>query len=74
MPGSMVIGHIVCQVLNTWAPVNNKLILDNIILDPIDTNINCLGVRMFHCVVKEPQGSFVVNLNGGCGLGMVHFF
>ena len=74
MVGTRVMfGGVISKIFVAWAPSKCKLLLFNMIFDPVETHINGFGTFLFEVVVDDAVGGAVVGANQGGRLGMAKF-
>ncbi len=66
MGGGMVFCEIVCVVGTAWLPENVKLALPDLVPDPIELQVDGLGLFLFYSVIGNANSSDVVSLEW-CG-------
>ena len=68
-----VLGEVICKVLISWTPVNNKIFLADSVLYPIESHIHGFGFALFYSSIGDSGGVGIVVLDGHGRLGMSHF-
>ena len=57
--GRVVFGDIIClEVFVSRDPINYKLFLFYLVLNPVEAHIDGFGLFMFYCVVGEDQSQW----------------
>ena len=69
----MIFADIVSIVTVFWSPVDEELLPDDCVPDPVEAHVNGLGCFVFDAVVGEANPGGGVYLDGGGRLGMNHF-
>lgn len=49
--GRMVFHEVIGLVEDTFAPVNVKLALAHMIVDPVESHVDCFGLLLFHGII-----------------------
>ena len=68
-----VLGEVICKVLRSWTPVNNKMFLADSVLYPIESHIHGFGFALFYSSIGDSGGVGIIGLDGRGRLGMSHF-
>jgi hypothetical protein len=50
----VIFGEIITQVVRALAPVDNKLILSDVILHPVESHIHCFGFLLPNGALGDP--------------------
>ena len=66
--------YVICCVVITSTPVDNKLVVRYSVTDPVKSHVDCLGCFHFYVGVGETDGGGVVDLDWGGRLRMAHFY
>ena len=53
--------------------MDQKTVLEDVVLDPIKTYVNCFGALLFYGLVREALGGGIVNLHRRRSLRVTHF-
>ena len=73
MSRGVVFWDIVSNIISTWSPVDQKLVLFHPVSDPVESHINCFAPLLLHCAFEEAYRCFIVHLHRSRWLGVAHF-
>jgi hypothetical protein len=65
MFGRVVFCEVTSKVFVAWAPVYAKLILLDLIVDPVEAHVDGFRATLLNCVVDDSSSAGIVNLDGG---------
>ena len=65
---------IICQVVGSTAPVDEKLALVDTVADPIKAHVDGFRAALLDSVVGNPSGTGIVCLDGSGVLRVAHVF
>ena len=66
--------EVVCQVVDSSAPVNDELALVYAVADPVKPHVDRFGAALLDSVVDDARSARVVGLDWSRRLRMTHFF
>ena len=73
MSRGVVFLDIVSNIISTWSPVDQKLVLSRPVSDPVESHINCFAPLLLHFAFEETNRCFIVHLHRSRWLGVAHF-
>ncbi len=68
-----MLGEVIRQVGGSRFPKDVELTLSYTILYPVETHVHGFGAFLLNFAVHDAVGGGIVDLDGGCRLGMSHF-
>ena len=74
MGGRMMLGQVVSFVGGAGSPVNDELVLEDSVPDPVEAHVDGFAALVLDGPVGKSHGGGVVNFNGGRWLRVAHFF
>jgi hypothetical protein len=72
--GCVVLGHIVCEVSSSRAPVDMELALVDTVFEPVEAHVNGFGSLLLDSAGEDALCYFVVSLEGCCWLLVAKVF
>ena len=70
MGGPEVLGEVVANVFTSGLPVDKELTLFDMVSNPVEYHVYCLGTRLLDCVIRNSGSTLVVCLHGSGRTGM----
>jgi hypothetical protein len=68
-------GEIICRIVSSTKPVDDKLTLCNAIFDSVKLYVNCFGAALFDAAIIGDAGvTCIISFDWGCRLWMTHIF
>ena len=62
MRRGMMLGEVVGEVVAAFAPMDDVLVLDDAVFDPIKTHVHGFGAALLDCVIDDAQCARIVSL------------
>ena len=69
----VLFGNVVPKVALAWSPVDAEVATLDLVLDPIESHVNCLGPSLVDGLVDNHISRDVVGDHGGGWLWVAHF-
>jgi hypothetical protein len=68
----MVFRKVVGEIVGAFTPVNDKLLLGDVVAHPVEAHVNGFRPALFYSYVAYPCCTGIVGLDGGWWLGVSH--